>query len=161
MRNFHPSKRILPSGGTVKTSQLVFLMADPKRLKGRPKMVSGKRIKKIDVRFTEDEFSKILALERAMGVSKTELVRMRILNDADRIALNAKEMLRQLDGIGAELGRSGNNINQLARHANTLKLKGSVPPSVITHFNTLLEGYIAKQQKLASALRKIILMLGS
>jgi len=124
-------------------------------------MVSGKRIKKIDVRFTEDEFSKILALERAMGVSKTELVRMRILNDADRIALNAKEMLRQLDGIGAELGRSGNNINQLARHANTLKLKGSVPPSVITHFNTLLEGYIAKQQKLASALRKIILMLGS
>ena len=48
------------------------------RLKGRPSMKSGKRTKKIDARFTEEEFAVIIALESSLGISKTEIVRRRV-----------------------------------------------------------------------------------
>jgi hypothetical protein len=158
--SFCLTKSILPYGVAVKTSQLVFLMADFKKLHGRPKLKEGKRTKKIDTRFTEDEYLKIIALEKEFGISKTELLRMRLLSDADKVIVNAKELISQLDGIGAEMGRSGNNINQLARHANTLKLKGDLPPAVAVHFNSLLEDYIRIQRSLEAALRKIIRLMG-
>ena len=55
-----------------------------------------------------------------LGVSKTDLVRRGVLNNAPAVLVNAKEMLRLLDSIGLELARSGNNLNQLARYANIL-----------------------------------------
>jgi hypothetical protein len=58
------------------------------------------------------------------------------------------------------MGRSGNNINQLARHANTLHLKGSLQPQVAVQFNDLLNQYINIQQALETALRKIIRQMG-
>jgi hypothetical protein len=153
-------KRILPCGVVVKTSQLVFLMADFKKLKGRPKLKEGKRIKKIDVRFTEDEYLIITALEKEFGISKTELLRLRVLNHADKVIVNSKELILLIDRIGAEMGRSGNNINQLARHANTLNLKGDLSPAVASHFNQLLEDYIQMQRSLETALRKVIRLMG-
>lgn len=158
--SFCRTKSILPSGGFVKTSQLVFLMAEFKKLNGRPKLKDGKRIKKLDARFTEEEYNQILALAKELGISKTELVRMRVLNDAAKTVINARELIKLLDGIGAEMGRSGNNINQLAKHANTLKLLGDVPPSVAAKFNELLEDYIAIQRSLETSLRKVIQLMG-
>ncbi|MCC8407721.1 MobC family plasmid mobilization relaxosome protein [Mucilaginibacter sp. UR6-1] len=135
-------------------------MADQKRLQGRPKLGNGKRVKKLDVRFTQEEYDLIIAMEKEFGISKTEILRMRVLNDAGRIIVNGAELLKVLDKAGAELGRSGNNINQLAKHANTLKLQGSVPPQVIGNFNRLMEEYIAIQRLLETSLRKIIRLMG-
>jgi len=131
-----------------------------KKLKGRPELREGKRSKKIDARFTEEEYQLILDLEKQLGITKTELVRMRVLHVAKHIVVNAKELISHLDAIGAEMGRAGNNINQLATHANTMKLLGDVPPIVVIHFNELLAGYIAIQKTLETALRKIIRLMG-
>lgn len=131
-------------------------MGDLKRLQGRPKLKEGRRTKKIDARFTEEEYNLILSMEKELGISKTELVRIRVLNKAARIVINSRELLKLLDQVGAEMGRSGNNINQLARHANTLKLQGSLPPSVASKFNELLETHIRIYQELEVSLRKII-----
>ena len=108
----------------------------------------------------KDEYNLVLALEKELQISKTELVRMHILNDAKQVVVNSKELIMQLDAIGAEMGRVGNNINQLAKHANTLKLTVDLPPSVATKFNELLEAYIRMQQGLETALRKIIRAMG-
>lgn len=135
-------------------------MAVFKNLKGRPELKTGKRIKKIDARFTEDEYAQVIALEKELGVSKTELVRMRLLNDAGQTVINSRELLRHLDEVGAEMARTGNNINQLARHANILKLQGSLNPSVAARFNELLEAWIQIQQALEIALRRIIKAMG-
>jgi len=78
------------------------------------------------------------------------------LQDAQQVVVNSKYLIRHLDNIGAEMGRAGNNINQLAKHANSLKLQGAVPPSVAAKFNELLAAYIRMQQDLETALRKII-----
>ena len=157
---FLSDKKNLALRGSFKNSQLVFSMGDCKKLNGRPKLKEGKRSKKIDARFTEEEYQQIIELEQALGLSKTELVRMRILNNAGQTVVNSHELLQHIDGIGAELGRAGNNINQLAKHANILKLQGLLNPSVLIRFNDLLGDYIIIQQKLDTALRKVVRAIG-
>jgi hypothetical protein len=136
-------------------------MGDLKKLNGRPKMGGGRKTKFINVRFTEDEYNVVSDLEKELGISKTELIRIRLLADAKKTVINSKELIRHLDTIGAEMGRVGNNINQLAKHANILKLQGSLTPSVADRFNFLFEEYQNVQQALEAALRKILREMGS
>ena len=119
-------KKNLALRGHGQNSQLVFLMADLKKLTGRPLISDGKRSKKITARFSEDEYKQIVTLGKTLGLSKTDLVRVRVLNEAKKIVINAGELIRCLDAIGAEMGRAGNNINQLAIHDNTLRLKNAL-----------------------------------
>jgi hypothetical protein len=135
-------------------------MGGSRKLAGRPQLKTGKRSKKIDARFTEEEYNLVISMETELGISKTELVRMRLLNNAGNIVVNSRELLRHLDSIGAEMGRSGNNINQLAKHANTLKLQGELSPFVAAKFNELLGDHIKICQLLEVALRKIIRAMG-
>jgi hypothetical protein len=127
---------------------------------GRPKLIDGKRTKKVDARFTEDEYQLVLQLEQTLGVSKTELVRRGLLNNAPAIILNAKTMISELDSIGAELGRSGNNINQLARYANILQKANRLSPVVIERFNRLFEDHLRLREVLEVSLRNIIRRIG-
>ncbi len=119
-----------------------------------------KRIKKIDTRFTEEEYRLILNLEKELGISKTDLIRLRVLENARNVVVNAAALIGNLDGIGAELGRSGNNINQLARYANVLKQRGMLSAVVIERFNLLFETYNRQHKEIIIALRQIIRQMG-
>jgi uncharacterized protein (DUF1778 family) len=125
-------------------------------LKGRPAMAEGRRTKKVDARFTEDEYKLIQEMEKQLGIRKTDLVRSRVLQNASNIIINAKELIIQLDNIGSELGKSGNNINQLAKYANTLQRKNIASPIVMERFNALFQTYLSNQAQLDVALRQII-----
>jgi hypothetical protein len=127
-----------------------------RKLAGRPALVSGKRSFKIDVRFTEDEYQQMLALEKALGIRKAEIVRMRVLKDVDVIMINALELIKRLDLIGAELGKSGSNINQLAKYANTLQKRGLLSVQVVERFNLLFEQYLRNQEVMELTLRKVL-----
>ncbi|MDB5118762.1 MAG: Bacterial mobilization protein MobC [Mucilaginibacter sp.] len=135
-------------------------MEDFKKLNGRPKLKEGKRTKFINVRFTEEEFKEVAALEKQLGITKADLIRMRILSDAKKTVINSKELIHHLDKVGAELGRIGNNINQLAKHANVLRLKVGLNPVIISDFNELFEDYIKVQKLLEISFRKIIRAMG-
>jgi hypothetical protein len=132
---------------------------DPKR-KGRPPKKAGKRTFKIDVRFTREEYQLISAMERELGLSKTQLIRSRLLHNGAGTVMNAKNMIRQLNHIGAELGRSGNNINQLAHYAHTLNQKKILSPVVAERFTLMLEGHLKIRSELDTSLRKMIRILG-
>lgn len=119
------------------------------------------RNKKIDVRFTESEYQSIEMLERTFGISKTELVRCKVLENANSVMINSKELIAKLDQIGTELGRSGNNLNQLAHYTNILKLKDVLSPDIVERSNLLFEFYLEKQQSLESLLRSIVRLLKS
>lgn len=127
---------------------------------GRPKMETGKRDKKITARFTEDEYKTVEALESTLGVTKTDLVRQRLLENSAAVVINAKELIIAIDQIGTELGRCGNNINQLAKHANILQKKGRLSPQVVERFNVLMKEYLQKQEMLEVSLRRIIRAIG-
>jgi len=133
---------------------------DPKR-KGRPPLKEGKRTFKIDVRFTEDEYKLITAMEQALGINKTQLVRSRLLHNGAVAIINAKELIRELSVLGTELGRSGNNLNQLAHYANTLKSKEILSPVVAERFEILMEDHLKNRSELNTCLRKVIRMLGN
>lgn len=123
-------------------------------------MADGKRDKKITARFTADEYKTIAQLETTLGVSKTDLVRMRLLENAPAVIINAKELITAIDEIGTELGRCGNNINQLAKYANILQKQRKSNPQVMKQFNTLLTGYLERQEQLEISLRQLIRAIG-
>ena len=135
-------------------------MADLKKLNGRPKLKDGKRTRFINVRFTEDEYKDVAALEKQLGITKTDLIRMRVLSDAKKTVINSRELIKYLDSAGVEMGRIGNNINQLAKHANTLRLQGRLNPLIVDQFNRLFEEFIHVQQQFEVSLRKIIRAMG-
>lgn len=131
-----------------------------KRLPGRPPLLLGKRDKKIDVRFTKDEYELILCLEKSLGIKKADLIRNRTLNDSKHIVVNAKQLIGGLDEIGLEMDRAGNNINQLARYANALNRQGILSLVVVERYNILLGNYQQIQKRLEILLRRIIRLAG-
>ena len=153
-------KESCPSGEEMKNSQLIFLMAEIKKVTGRPKKEREKRVKKIDARFTQTEYELVLAMEKTLGISKTELVRLRLLNGSERMLMNTRELIGQMDVLGAEMGRIGNNINQLAKHANIMRFNGEIPVYVAEKFNALFEEYLDSQRRLEVLFRKLIRLAG-
>ena len=136
-------------------------MDEPKKLKGRPQIKDGKRDKFINVRFTDDEFKQVIELEKQLGLSRTDLIRMRILADSRKMIMDSRVLIKYLDDAGTEMGRIGNNINQLAKHANVVRLKGELNPSIVYRFNNLFNEYIKVKQSLETTIRKIIRKMDS
>lgn len=99
--------------------------------------LSPRKIRRFELRLSEPELHQFLELEKSLGISRADIVRIRVLKNSTKMLVNAKELMKQLDLIGAELGRSGNNINQLARHANVLHKRGMLRHEVTAEFSTL------------------------
>jgi len=131
------------------------------RYKGRPPLVSGKRIKKIDIRFTEDEFDLIVAMEKASGLKKADLIRKKLLYEGERMVMDSKVMMNNLDVVGLELSRAGNNINQLSRYANILNRDGLLSAIVVDRLLLELRKYNKIKMDLERLMRKLIRLLSS
>ena len=131
-------------------------MDKPRKKAGRPPMLSGKRNRLIKAKLTEEEFSELIRIQKASGMNRMELIRKRVLGSGTAVTVNMKEVLGELDTIGAELGRAGNNINQLARHANILTRQQRLDPGVVAEFNALFTEYIRTQRELEKTLRQLL-----
>ncbi|OOG19631.1 hypothetical protein BWD42_06890 [Sphingobacterium sp. CZ-UAM] len=123
---------------------------------GRPPMLTGKRIHLIKAKLTDEEFKALVELQKVSGLNRMELIRRHVLGKGAPQIINVNELLHALDAIGSELGRAGNNINQLARHANTLNKQGKLREQVVSDFNNLFTDYIHTQQELEKQLRHIL-----
>ncbi|MGF7028567.1 plasmid mobilization protein [Sphingobacterium sp. HSC-15S19] len=123
---------------------------------GRPPMLTGKRIHLIKAKLTEEELKSLIEIQKASGLNRMELIRRRVLGKDAPVTININELLHTLDAIGTELGRAGNNINQLARHANILNKKSLLNEQIVIDFNKLFSEYIHRQQELEKQLRHIL-----
>lgn len=121
--------------------------------------LSAPKIRRFELRLSEQELKQFLELEKSLGINRSDIVRIRVLKNAANMLVNTKELMKKMDAMGAELGRSGNNINQLARHANILHKRGLLSQSVATEFNSLLGEYITIQQELEKVIRQIIRLM--
>ena len=90
-------------------------MDKPRKKAGRPPMLTGKRTRIIKAKLTDDEFKALLDIQKTSGMNRMELIRKRVLGAGSTVTVNVKELLGALDAVGAELGRAGNNINQLGK----------------------------------------------
>jgi hypothetical protein len=131
------------------------------RYKGRPLLVSGKRTKKIDVRFTQEEFDLVVSMEKSSGLKKADLIRKKLLFEGEKMVMDSKAMMNNLDAVGLELSRAGNNINQLARYANILNRDGLLSAVVVDRLLLELRKYNKIKMDLERLMRKLIRLLCS
>ncbi len=130
-----------------------------KKTAGRPELKIGKKTKYLQARLSEQEYQMLVKTAKELNLSQTELIRARVLNNNQSLLINAKEAIQTLDKISIELNRAGNNINQIARYTNSLKLQEKENNDIISEFNRLFGNYIQTQQDLEKALRKIMRQL--
>ena len=135
-------------------------MEKRKKLVGRPVMTTGKRSRKIDVRFSDDELAFVVKLEKLLGLKRSDIIRRKTLDVDLQLILDARSLLSSIDQIGLELSRSGNNINQLAKYANILIKQGVLSHILINRFLKELEKHDELLQSLAIDIRKILRMIG-
>ncbi len=64
-------------------------------------------------------------------------------------------MVREIHQLNLELARAGNNINQLAKHANTLQRVKRLKPEIADMFNALMTDYLQKQDEIRKVFRKL------
>jgi hypothetical protein len=131
-------------------------MGERKKRSGRLPKTEGKKSRFVNVRFTDAEVEQLGRLGNELNLSRTDFIRKRALEGIDIIFINSTELIASLDRIGRELGYAGNNINQMARHANILQLQGKFNSEIIFEFNRLFELYLVQQQGLEATLRKVI-----
>ena len=130
-----------------------------KKTAGRPELKIGKKTKYLQARLSEQEYQMLVKTAKELNLSQTELIRARVLNNNQSLLINAKEAIQTLDKISMELNRAGNNINQIARYTNSLKLLEKEDNAILKQFNSLFSNYINTQQDLEKALRKIMRQL--
>ncbi len=127
---------------------------------GRPLKREGKRTRFIKARVSEEEYARASDLWLSLGLKESDFLRLKLLKASSvSIKLNAAEALKTLDDIGAEIGRSGNNINQLARHANFLNKRGMLSVEVVTKFNELFSIYISLFRDMEKSTRELLRLL--
>jgi len=125
----------------------------------RTETQKNNRVYRFELRLTENEKAQFLALEKSLGINRSEIVRNRVLSHSSRILVDSKTILQMLDTLGSELGRSGNNINQLARHINTLKLQGKLEPNELSRFPSLIADYIKYQRQIEQEFRNLMRLI--
>ncbi|MEN5196960.1 plasmid mobilization relaxosome protein MobC [Sphingobacterium faecium] len=131
-----------------------------KNRKGNRKSITkDQRNRRFELRLSEAERSQFLELEKSLGISRADIVRIRVLQYSKKMLVNTTEIMKLLDSIGAELGRSGNNINQLAKHANTMQQHRMLHPSLIRDLTLLLNEYIKLQRRLEQFFRQLIRLI--
>ncbi|MCC2598289.1 hypothetical protein [Sphingobacterium sp. FBM7-1] len=131
-----------------------------KNKKGNLKTVAHEqRTRRFELRLSEAERAQFLELEKALGLSRADIVRIRVLQHSKKMLVNTTEIMKLLDGIGTQIGRSGNNINQLAKHANTLQQQGMLHSTLIRDLAPLLTEYIRLQRKLEQSIRRLIRLI--
>ncbi|MDM1050483.1 plasmid mobilization relaxosome protein MobC [Sphingobacterium hotanense] len=131
-----------------------------KNRKGNLKTVAHKqRTRRFELRLSEAERAQFLDLENALGLSRADIVRIRVLQHSKKMLVNTTEIMKLLDGIGTQIGRSGNNINQLARHANTLQQQGMLHSAIMRDLIPLLTEYVRLQRELEQSIRQLIRLI--
>lgn len=125
----------------------------------RAESTKDNRIYRFELRLTKAEKAQFLSLENSTGLNRSEIVRNKVLSHASKILVDSKTILQMLDTLGSELGRSGNNINQLARHINTLKLQGRLEPGELSRFPSLIADYIKYQRQIEQEFRNLMRLI--
>ncbi|MFD2285961.1 plasmid mobilization relaxosome protein MobC [Pedobacter petrophilus] len=131
-----------------------------KKKNGRPLKPEGKRSRFLKARVNEEEYAIACNLWTELGLKESDFLRQKILKPSSvSIKINAGHALKSLDDVGAEIGRSGNNINQLARHANALNKQGMLSSGIVEQFNGLFSDYIFLFREMEKKTRELLRLL--
>jgi len=103
------------------------------------------------------EYEKLNDQFRATGIRYlSDYLRLLILGRGKATSItNKQELIKQLDKIGIQISRIGNNINQIAKYANIQLKSGKIDQRTLERFNNLMEDYLKEERKLINAYRAL------
>ncbi len=70
--------------------------------------------KRVTIRFTDDEYNQLKEKADELGISLSTYIRKKTLGNRERISTKCDKKLLY------EINRIGNNLNQIAKHCNTI-----------------------------------------
>ena len=150
----------LPNDGvwTIVISQLnQIIMENQNKRKnrgGRPKLSeTEKQAAQINIRCSIEQYNEIKKIAKDSGLSMTDYLLKRALNN--KIVYNYNMLIDELNTVGTEFSRAGNNINQLAKHANSLSKSGNLDKSLVERLNLVMVDYAKKYDEMRVLLRSI------
>ena len=79
----------------------------------------------VSVRLKPDDFARLKEESRSLGLSLSQLIRIKLSDEKIKI-IDTKGVLNAIDKVVSEQARVNNNINQLAKRANTYRDKISI-----------------------------------
>src|SRR5690606_34651264 len=93
---------------------------------------------RISFRLNDKELEFLNSFSRSTGIYRSYVLRSLIKKiRTDVSIIKTDQLLKVLASLAAEQGRVNNNINQLAKHANTASMEGTINPDIFLRFNLL------------------------
>jgi uncharacterized protein Veg len=151
-------KTSLPSDTERRKGAQLEKKVNRKQRGGRRKLEQNqKRLIKLQAHVTAMEYEKLNDQFRATGMRYfSDYLRLLILDKGKtRSITNKQELIKQLDKIGIQINRLGNNINQIAKYANFQLKSGKIDQRTIERFNNLMEDYLKEERNLINAYRAL------
>ena len=112
--------------------------------------------KRLQIYVNASEFKSLYLEFKASGYSSiSAYLRRRILGKGMMVQ-KPKELLSKLDTLGTEIGRTGNNVNQIAKKAHLMVKEGILSKQLILEFNEVMAAYNENSKELARAYRKLL-----
>jgi hypothetical protein len=129
------------------------------RTGGRKKLPAIElKTKKLQMHVTALEYTRIQTLFHTSGQrTVSDFIRALVLDEKKSNTIrNNVELIKHLDVIGKEIGRIGNNINQLAKYGNIQIKSGKVDPKTMIRFGDQMDKYLQERRELAKAYRALV-----
>jgi len=130
-----------------------------KEIGGRKKLPEHLKRKQFDIYLNDVELKILKDQQEMLGYKELRsYMRFKLLKDKKRmIYVNPVELIKQMDIYGIEMGRIGNNINQMSRHANLLSNENEIDVDVIEDFTKVIKEYNNLRSKILKCFNKILL----
>lgn len=146
-------KNLLP----IKNWKIIFgtQIKKMKRKKGgRPLLAEDQKMtEKITLRCTKKDKEMLKEIAVICNLTLSEYLTKKGLDE--RIVENRIKILESLNTVQLELARGGNNINQLAKHANQIKKIDGLDEKMMFSYNLLLSSYVKNMYSLRTIFKGI------
>ena len=127
-----------------KTSQLILLIMKEKNI----------RTSEIKLRCYPEEKKKIQYLSHTYGLNMSEYILKKAMDQP--VKANYKEIVQHIHALNIELSRIGNNINQLAKTANSQIKTGHVHQNIWLGYRNQIEKLYQMKWDLNKEIKKLI-----
>jgi len=119
-------------------------------------IMEEKNTKSTEIKFRcyPTEKKKIQELAKDFGLNTSEYILRKSLDHP--VKGNHKKITQTIHSLNLELSRSGNNINQFTKVANTHLKTGRLSKELYSQFQKELENHIEIRQQLNATIRKLI-----
>ena len=106
----------------------------------------------VSVRLKPEIYTRLKEESKSLCISLSQLIRIKLSDDENRI-IDTKGILNAIDKVVSEQARVNNNINQLAKHANTYR--GNIPVRIFEQHTVQMTKHLEYRDFMNRVLKQI------